>query len=282
MKPQKRINIQAVLNYISGIDIDNDTAIEYAAQALKELNITQQKVLRAEFIDLTNHKATLPVDVSTIVSVYYNESCNNDDYFKKTCTPTTNIEDIPQTNDQHLCRITAQKVRSEFTYGVYSDIYNQVVSGFVPLRLNPTKFSALLHIEGCENTMCTCDHYYNVDTNYDIISSLDKGQLLVFYLGKAIDEDTGDLLIPDDGEFIEGLAEYIMMKYWKTLYNASENGAENRYMNYKVSWSTWKRKLKGKYIIKEITLNDIRRITSMNNHVTNDGAIHNYNYTSVN
>lgn len=268
----KYTSIAKVFTYLpKNFSEEDGYVMEYAAQAMDALEIHQNYDNKVCLIKVTDHQASLPSDFKFIQALTYMEQqpteyeTNDvittlsksivDDGDTITTTLTTQItEPDPNVDNQnHILRIQYQGVLNSYRIWAESDAFQ---NNFVLLRMVNKSHSLAMHCNDCPNIHCDYKDYYQVNMSGQIITSIKDGYLCLFYLAKK-KNDRGEFMIPDDFDVLNAIAAYIKFKYMEDMAFSRQKGYYGAYERELQKWELLSAKVRGKFMMKEITALDI-------------------------
>lgn len=268
----KYTSIAKVFNFLpKSFGEEDGYVMEYAAQAMDALDIHQVYDKKVCLVQVADHQATLPSDLKYIQAVTYMEQQPTasetqdiitsysksfvDDGDTVTTTLTTMITepDPNVANQNHILRIQHQGVLNSYELWAESDAFQ---NNFTLLRMVNKSHSLAMHCDNSPNLHCDYKDYYQVNMLGQIITSIRSGYLAVFYLAKR-KNDRGEFLIPDDFDVLNAIAAYIKYKYMEEMAFTRQKGYYTAYERELQKWEVLSAKVKGKYLMKEVTAEDL-------------------------
>lgn len=211
-------------------DFNEADAIEWAGEALANINAVKIQQEAVAFIEVKNHRCLLPTDLSSIIQVA------RDYYYSPTSTvcPADVVAEeasegfvVIDCNGQPVGDYDLAYYRPyyDMAYNYYmwtnSPLYGQ---RYAPVRLaDHTFFSSIVCTETDPKIYQTTRDEYTVDWPY-LKFSFEEGQIALAYRRPKVDEK-GYPLIPDHPSYKEAITRYIRYKKALMKFDASEQGA---------------------------------------------------------
>lgn len=264
----KYTSLEKIFTFLpKSLGMSDDDVIEFAAQAMDALNIHQVYEKKVCLVKVVDHQASLPKDFKYIelVTYMYNQPTEAErdqiiTSFSKTkeqvgdtlvtTVSSMTTEPLPSMyNLDHILRIQHQGVLNNYQLWVDSDYF---VNNFKPLRLVNKSKATTFHCVNSPNLYCESVDYYQINMNGQIITSVKEGYLSVFYLAKSRN-DRNYFKIPDDFDVLTAIAAYIKYKHMEEQAFRTQKGYRASYQDELVRWEMLSAKVKGKYILSEVT-----------------------------
>lgn len=269
----KYTSIKAVLNRLTipKDQYDKIDAIEWAIDALDQTNIKNAYEQEMAVIPIKNHRGKLPtglVQIEVVATPMINK--------KPSLSELDELEqyEIDYINKSQVDRIDNQGIINNYNLFITTDYWK---NNFYILSMTNKPFMGKFHCNDCPNFNSTCEYEYSIDTRGNITTSFESGDLCIGYLKHAIDE-SGDFLIPDQQDLIQGLAAYIMAKHWEQRLNMKEEGAMNLHFMYMNRAQNLLAKARGIFITKSFDFTDYKNIVYKNIKWANSYSIFNNDY----
>jgi hypothetical protein len=226
------ISAKSILAYLPIDDLEVDKAMEWVYQAFDKIGYrgTYQRVICQ--LTVENFKAMLPADLIKIELVVHIP----EQYIEPSDRETPPALD-PEYNYESIERIQHQGIINN--YNLFSLLQANSIS-YTVLRYLDTPFGNGVHCTNCPNISTHCDLTYSITPNRCLLTNFETGTVCISYLTYSTNEQ-GDLLIPDDSDFKDAMASYIMMKYSEEkMWTKYENGMRfyELYLNKWVNQST--------------------------------------------
>lgn len=114
-----------------------------------------------------------------------------------------------------------------------------------PLRASTNSFVLSVLCDNSPNLQTNCEQEYTILPNGKIVTSFEKGYIIISYMRAPIDDD-GYFLIPNDDELVEALRFYVLSRLWEKRWNRKEEGASEKFQYYTTKWGIYKTMLRGK------------------------------------
>lgn len=223
----KWTNIKAVLADVASTmppDLWRESdAIEWAAIAMDKIGAAPQYEKAVYFDAVTEHKTCLPKGLVQIHMVGYksNGSLTEDD-----------LEEI-----ERWLGIDNETNMQDSELGIRAWLASSSFSAYwQPLRLSTNAFALSVHCDECANVDSNCSETYSVSPNGIMTTSFRTGFICISYYKYPTDAE-GNFLIPDNAEYIDALRKYVMMRIWEKRMNMKEEGAPERYKEYRLEWT---------------------------------------------
>lgn len=208
---------------------------EWAHKALRLIRSDVMLESKLIYLEVSNHKATLPSDLKYLTQIAYTPNSYT------CCTGTHGELDLPPTSEL-LCNYV---INNGFSWQ--------------PLKLAGNAF----HLGVCDKYMITecntCTNSFSVTSDLTVTTTFCDGIIAVSYLGYPLDEE-GCALIPDNEELKEALLHYLLYRYWMVKYNMKEEGSESRMQHYLQMWNTMSKKAAG-----NLNLPDVNQLENIKN-----------------
>lgn len=230
--------IPFILDSIDDVAIDEGLILEWAYNALDEIETHPMTITDIKFLEVKDFKVKLPCNFHKLEMTIYNagtisSSCNE----VVSCTNTLDTE-----------------------LGFYNNavklFYNLNARGWQVMKKSTNKFDISINecsgslnqlYKLCEQTGRCKEAYQLVYTANGTImkTTFKEGIIGVSYRAKIM--DCNEYLIPDDSQFKNALKSYCMKNIWESRWNAKEEGSSERFNYYSSDWAIKKAVIKGKY-----------------------------------
>ncbi len=226
--------------------IDRVAIKKWANSLLRKMDVPTHYVDKIAMLEVKDHKAILPEDMSSVVQMAFKDSsprkvrrmeivewtqqhsgcelkitkecpkCHNDDAGDCSCKEPEIIYEVDRQFLLNHPELQYQHMKHYYRHGgLVGD--NQVVSPYHPefTLMKPSThvfFNADQHIPGCLNLnhklMSNCNTEYKLD--FPIVNvNKEQGNILIAYLAERMDED-GYKMIPDIEDVYEALKWYVI------------------------------------------------------------------------
>lgn len=236
-------------------EISETDVIEWSGEALNFMETPSLYEEAVAFIEVSNHSATLPNGLQSIIQVARNHSKNKEvlnpaniildcaeEITANTCTTNPpGLENYPVPLDCNGSPLTDVELAY---YRPYFDLQYEY-SGwskssyyqkhYTPVRLaNHSFFSSLVCAEE-EGLIDNCTDEYTI-VGDQIRTSFQKGSIAVAYYRQMVDPETGYPMIPDDSSFTTAITMYITMKYMSRLWYMGREGYADKMKKAEQDW----------------------------------------------
>lgn len=192
--------------------------LEWLTHGLRQINTGMTLEAKVVQLPVLLHKAELPSDLKYLTQVTY--------YI-----------------GEGLC-CEVESANLNLPDGSDATIYSAPSVTWKPMRLSSNPFHNSICLDNSLYYCTDCAHEFSVSPSLILTTTLLAGQIMVSYLGYALDEN-GDTLIPDDENLKEALFHYALYRYWLSKYQMKEEGSESRMRFHLSMWGTLSTKAAG-------------------------------------
>lgn len=242
----KYVPIKAVLNFISTAIQEEEKSenqlISWAFQALRLIDFPQKYENKVCFLEIKDHKATLPVGWREISDVryMYKTPCKSDIDDLHCCFPELLNTEEPK-----------KSFTSNITYGLYVTS-SYFVNNFRPLY---TKIRGKgIGTNCCKND---CKSEFTIKNNC-IYTDFREGIIQIKYQVEY--QENGEYMIPDDVDLMRGISEYIKYQHWEGRSDRHEQGTLQRSEKHLQRAEILLKKSKGKFLLRSLDMEIIEDI----------------------
>lgn len=225
-----------------GIDIDEPTAIEWAAEALEFIGAVTQYEEAVAFVEVKDFRAAMPPGLTHVIQIARNRC-----FTAEESCPATILEEVAEENDTVDfvpldCNGMPVAEYDLAYYRPYADLiweyqgwqtssfYNRC---FEPVRLSHhTFFNTIVcteQNEAIKSFYQTAPDSYTIQDPYFILS-FQEGQIAVAYRRVKTDE-RGWPLIPDEVSYKEAITRYYRYKMAQRKYDEMMDNATLNYLS---------------------------------------------------
>ena len=229
-------------------DISEDDVVEWTGEVLEHIGVVSMLEEHVAFIEVNNHKADLPTNLTSIIQVAKNSKYNNVD--KGICVQEVVEVLTNQENDCDNCVDMSQRdfipldcrggILGDYEVAYYRPFFdlqyeyynwsNSILfqQYFVPVRLsNKTFFNSIVCEEDPQIYLNSRDEYTIAGNTLKL--SFKEGQIALAYYSLPLDPETGYPMIPDEVSVIEAIVSYITYKYMKRMWYLGREGYTDKY-----------------------------------------------------
>ena len=233
-------------------DISEDDVIEWTGEVLEHIGVVSMLEEHVAFIEVTNHKANLPNNLTSIIQVAKNSKYTISD--KGVCINTVlnEITSEPQSQDSNSTTCNninfmgfapvdcSGTIIGDYEVAYYRPFFdlqyeyynwsNSILfqQYFVPVRLsNKTFFNSIVCEEDPQIYLNSRDEYTISGNTLKL--SFKEGQIALAYYSFPLDPDTGYPMIPDEVSVVEAIVSYITYKYMKRMWYLGREGYADKY-----------------------------------------------------
>lgn len=241
------VSLNHVFNYISPIIRqqlnDDDQFKSWAAQGLRTLKLTDGFVKDIAFLEVANHKATLPADYKKAISMRR--------YVETVVCADCLTSDIELPNYDSF----AQPINVSMEYFISSHYYEDCWAPVI--RTQNLESDYLCRVENG-----ACDDLYSLKPGSNVITfSFLEGTVALEYYKNATD-CLGDLLLPREPEELWlYLGATATFKYWDQQFILGKDGALQKRSLYQQEMGNLRSDAKKSFMLKNINLNLHRHLT---------------------
>jgi hypothetical protein len=227
--------IPDVLDSIDESLVSINDIIEWCAKAMGQIDAYESYEQAIAIRTISGYQTYLPKGCLQVNQIAFNQSAmtselQEDDY------------------EQFINAITSSKAASVLDTNMkikefFDKVYDQ--AGWAPMRASTNNFMRSVLCANSPNLTSDCQGEFTILPNGKIITNVSEGTMLISYMRAPLDCD-GNYLIPQDDELIETLRQYCMYRIWEKRYNMKEQGAPEKYYDYRQQWRTHKHMMRGK------------------------------------
>ena len=237
-------------------EIDEELLKKWALTVINLIKTDQQLVQKVALLDVRNYKVKSPIDFEMVCEVSYRldkpDDCPSNQQqisqwvqgteegceleinivcpkcHKTGCTEcgqnevVVDVDRIWEQSNAYLNHITKYSRVSRFGQGTSTHtpefrLLSYAKSGYEGISR---------HFPNCMNLKEQCEHSYSLNLP-NIELSFEKGEILLSYLAKQLDEN-GDLMIPNHELVFEAIVDYLTYKWHRKVYFRSREVKDYR------------------------------------------------------
>lgn len=238
-------------------EISETDVIEWSGEALNFMDTSSLLEEAVAFVEVTNHHATLPNGLHSIIQIARNNNFNTS--VKDNICPANVMLDC-STQDMDTvegpgmdntpvpldCKGTPLTDVELAYYRPYFDLQyeyygwnqsNYYQKEYTPMRLaNNTFFSSLVCPEDANSFVgCGSIDEYSIAGD-QIRTSFKDGSIAIAYYRQMVEEETGYPMVPDDVSFTTAITMYITMKYMARMWYMGREGYADKMQKAEADW----------------------------------------------
>lgn len=209
----KFVKIDSVLNFVSSYvkeNFDTPQILQWANQAYRRLEMPGiQYDLKTVVVPVENHKATLPNDVRKVVGIWFTEQP----------IPEQSYNIVVEVDNEDRSVILQQQLLLSSPW----------VNTFVPLSYKGQNRKAIIDEQlYCKN----CGYGFSLDSSMKCLTiDIADGDVIIEYYAILKDDDC-NILIPENINLQEGLANYASAMAFKELSDRRLESSNQKYLQY--------------------------------------------------
>lgn len=243
-------------------EISETDIVEWAGEALEAIGAIGLYEDAVAFIEVKNHKATLPIGIHTVTQI-----ARNNKWEPETTTPANilldsavkeeDLSELPTFEGVVLdCNGTPVTDYEVAYYRPYFDLQYEysawMGSGYyeqyTPVRLADHSFFESLVCPEAEGLYSSASDEYTIQDN-TIKLSFQEGSIAIAYSRQKVDPNTGYPMIPDDISVITAITKYITYHYMARMWYMGREGFGDKMQKSEADWQ-WYCKQAGNAIMK--------------------------------
>lgn len=250
----KYIPLEAILNYIPETIKEEESSkqlMSWALQAFKMSGLNWRWDYKVAIAQVVNHKACIPDGANKIHYLPYSLVDYEEDLSTYYIGTTNNGLD-----EENSRLVLYQQILLD------SDVFRS----FLPMRFvgqNPALLS-----KDCLNLYCKdCAIGFSINKEMTQLTvDQEEGYVLMVY-NAEIENEHGELLVPDDVDLLQGMAYYAQAQHWLNRASRHEAQAMNMYKELLQLSQVMMTKAKGRHILRNINIAKNREITFGRNNI---------------